>query len=193
MLPVFRLLPKFPQNSSINILISSNRKCMGMASKSGKMCISGNFYPSAFLAEWVLSSSVSVCPSVCLHHPVSATPERLNLHSPYLHKICIMVGARPLFIMGDLDLHLEGHGLDLQDHNTLLAQWLQNNSSYIHICTRYASWWGQEPYLSWVSLTFIFKAMTLTLTPWLRGYRAIFHFLTGNTFRWTSLKLVLAN
>ena len=40
------------------------------------------------------------------------TPERFELHSPYSHKIRIMVGARTLLIMGDLDLHLQSHDLD---------------------------------------------------------------------------------
>ena len=47
------------------------------------------------------------------------TPEQFKLPSPYLHQICIMVWARNLFIMDDLDLPLHGHDLDLQGHYTL--------------------------------------------------------------------------
>ena len=32
-----------------------------------------------------------------------------------------MVGVRTLFIMGDLDLHLQGHDYDVQGHNTVSA------------------------------------------------------------------------
>ena len=90
----------------------------------------GVYYLSAFLPEGMLLSSASVCqsvqppvcPSVCLHHLVSMiTPERFKLHTPYLHQVCIIVGARTLFIMGDLDLHLQCYDLDLQVHNTLLV------------------------------------------------------------------------
>ena len=49
-----------------------------------------------------------------------------------------MVGARTLFIMGDLVLHLQGHDLDLQGHITLLVQYLEQfklDSPYSHqIC-----------------------------------------------------------
>ena len=80
-----------------------------------------------------------------------------------------MVAARTLFINGDLDLHLKGHDLELQGHNTLFVRQLQNDSSHIHhIHTRYASWYRQEPYSLQVSLTFVFKIMTLTfkvITP----------------------------
>ncbi len=40
------------------------------------------------------------------------TTERFKLHSPYSHQICIIVRARSLCIIGDLDLHLQGHDLD---------------------------------------------------------------------------------
>ena len=33
------------------------------------------------------------------------------------HQICITVGARTLFITSDLDLHIQGHDLDLQGYD----------------------------------------------------------------------------
>ncbi len=39
--------------------------------------------------------------------------ERLKLHSPYSQNIVIMVGGKITFIIGDLELYLQGHGIDL--------------------------------------------------------------------------------
>ena len=41
------------------------------------------------------------------------TPEQFKLHSSTSHQICIMVGAKTLCIMDDLDLDLQGHDSDL--------------------------------------------------------------------------------
>ena len=41
-----------------------------------------------------------------------------------------------------------------------------NDSSYIHhTCTKSASWWGEEPQSLEVTITFIFKVITLILIP----------------------------
>ena len=71
------------------------------------------------------------------------------------------VWARTLFIMGDLDLHPQGHDLDLQGNYTPIGHMLWHYSFW-------GQWCGQEPFLLWATLNIIFKVMTLTfkvITP----------------------------
>ena len=66
------------------------------------------------------------------------TPEQFKLHSPYSHQRCTIVEARTIFIMGDLDLHFQGHDFGLQGQHLasmLTPEQLKLHSPYLlQIC-----------------------------------------------------------
>ena len=79
------------------------------------------------------------------------TPEQFKLLSPYSDQRCIIIEARTIYIMGDLDLHLQGHDFDLQGQH--LGSAVTPEGFKLH-----------SPYLLQISI--IVRARTLFIYGW---------------------------